>query len=56
MLTSQFGTNANIYGNQVNAWQAQQNANAQNSQGIGSLVGTLGAAYLNSRTGGAGVK
>lgn len=30
----------NLYGNQLNAWSAQQQANATSSAGLGSLVGT----------------
>lgn len=47
----------NLYGNQVNAWSAQQQANAASSAGTGQLFGsvigagaTLGSAYM---TGGA---
>lgn len=35
-----------LYGNQLNAWSAQQQANATSSAGIGSLVGQLGTAYM----------
>jgi len=35
----------NLYGNQLNAWSAQQQANATSSAGIGSLVGTGIGAY-----------
>lgn len=38
----------NLYGNQLNAWSQQQQANATSSAGIGSLVGTLGAAAIGS--------
>lgn len=34
------------YGNQVNAYNAQQQAESQSAAGIGSMVGTLGAAFL----------
>ena len=36
----------NLYGNQLSAWQTQQQANATSSAGIGSLVGTLGGAGI----------
>jgi hypothetical protein len=35
-----------LYGNQLNAWSAQQQANATSAGGLGSLVGTLGAAWI----------
>ena len=41
----------NLYGNQLNAWSAQQQSNATSSAGLGSLVGTLGGSLLS---GGAG--
>lgn len=34
------------YGNQLNAWGQQQQANAASSAGMGQMVGTLGAAYM----------
>jgi hypothetical protein len=34
------------YGGQMDAWRAQSNAAAQESAGLGQLVGTLGSAYL----------
>lgn len=38
----QFGQLANnMYSNQISAWQAQQQANASSSAGIGSLVGSV---------------
>lgn len=36
------------YGNQINAWNAQQQADAASSAGFGSMVGQLGAAYIGS--------
>jgi hypothetical protein len=41
----------NLYGNQLNAWSAQQQANGASAAGLGSLVGTIGAGAM---TGGAG--
>lgn len=38
----------NLYGNQLSAWQTQQQANATSSAGIGSLVGTLGGAGITA--------
>lgn len=35
-----------LYGNQMNAWQAQQQAAAQKSSGIGSMVGTIAGAGI----------
>lgn len=35
-----------LYGNQLNAWSAQQQANAQSNSGIGSAIGTIGGAAL----------
>ena len=34
------------YGNQLNAWNAQQQADSAGMAGIGNLVGTLGSAYI----------
>lgn len=34
----------NLYGNQVNAWSAQQQANATSSAGVGQMVGSLAGA------------
>ena len=34
------------YGNQINAWNAQQQSNAAGSAGFGNMIGTLGAAYM----------
>lgn len=31
----------NLYGNQLNAWSAQQQANATSSAGVGSMIGSL---------------
>lgn len=36
----------NLYGNQLAAWSAQQQANATSSSGIGSMIGTLGGAFI----------
>lgn len=36
----------NLYGNQLNAWSAQQQANATSAAGLGSAVGTLGGAGI----------
>jgi Chaperone of endosialidase len=36
---------SNLYGNQLNAWQAKQQANATSAAGIGQLVGTGIGAY-----------
>ena len=38
----------NLYGNQVNAWSAQQQANAASSAGIGSMVGTIAGAGITA--------
>jgi len=38
----------NLYGNQVNAWAAQQQANATSSAGIGSMVGTIAGAGITA--------
>lgn len=35
-----------LYGNQLNAWSAQQQANATSAAGIGSLIGTIGGAAI----------
>lgn len=37
----------NLYGNQVNAWAAQQQANAASSAGIGSMIGTIAGAGIS---------
>ena len=37
-----------LYGNQVQAWQAQQQANATSSAGIGSMVGTIAGAGITA--------
>ena len=37
-----------LYGNQISAWQAQQQANATSAAGIGSMVGTLGGAAITA--------
>lgn len=42
---------AQSYGTQVSAWNAQQQANAQSSAGIGSAIGTLGGALISGGTG-----
>lgn len=38
----------NLYGNQVQAWQAQQQANATSAAGIGSMVGTIAGAGITA--------
>lgn len=38
----------NLYGNQVQAWQAQNQANATSSAGIGSMVGTIAGAGITA--------
>lgn len=38
----------NLYGNQISAWQAQQQANATSAAGIGSMVGTIGGAAITA--------
>lgn len=38
----------NLYGNQVQAWSAQQQANATSSAGIGSMVGTIAGAGITA--------
>jgi hypothetical protein len=43
--SNQAGILNNLYGNQLNAWSAQQQANATSSAGIGQLVGTGIGAY-----------
>lgn len=51
--TSINGTNSAMqglnqqYGNQLSAWNAQQQAGATSAAGLGQLAGTLGAAYLS---------
>jgi hypothetical protein len=35
-----------LYGNQINAWSAQQQANATSAAGIGSMVGTVAGAGI----------
>ena len=35
-----------LYGNQLNAWSANQQANATSAAGLGNMVGTLGAAAM----------
>ena len=35
-----------LYGNQVQAWSAEQQANATSAAGIGSMIGTLGGAGI----------
>lgn len=37
-----------LYGNQVQAWQAQQQANATSSAGIGSMIGTIAGAGITA--------
>lgn len=37
-----------LYGNQLNAWSAQQQANATSSAGIGSMVGTIAGAGITA--------
>lgn len=37
-----------LYGNQVQAWSAEQQANATSSAGIGSMIGTLGGAGITA--------
>jgi hypothetical protein len=36
----------NLYGNQLNAWSAQQQANATSAAGVGQMIGTIGGAAL----------
>jgi hypothetical protein len=38
----------NLYGNQLNAWAAGQQAGASSSSGIGSMIGTLGGAAITA--------
>lgn len=38
----------NLYGQQVSAWQAQQQANATSSAGLGSMVGTIAGAGITA--------
>lgn len=38
----------NLYGNQLNAWSAQQQANATSSAGIGSMFGTIAGAGITA--------
>lgn len=38
----------NLYGNQVNQWSAEQQANATSSAGIGSMVGTIAGAGITA--------
>lgn len=38
----------NLYGNQVQAWSAQQQANSASSAGMGSMIGTLGGAAIGA--------
>ena len=38
----------NLYGNQLNAWSQQQQANATSSAGIGSMVGTIAGAGITA--------
>lgn len=38
----------NLYGNQLSAWNAQQQANATSSAGIGSMVGTIAGAGITA--------
>ena len=37
-----------LYGNQVQAWSAEQQANATSAAGIGSMIGTLGGAGISA--------
>ena len=37
-----------LYGNQVQAWAAEQQANATSAAGIGSMVGTIGGAGISA--------
>lgn len=37
-----------LYGNQVQAWSAEQQANATSAAGIGSMVGTIGGAGISA--------
>jgi hypothetical protein len=39
---------SDLYGNQVQAWQAQQQANATSAGGIGSMVGTIAGAGISA--------
>lgn len=38
----------NLYGNQLSAWQAQQQANATSSAGIGNMFGTIAGAGITA--------
>lgn len=44
--TSAGGMLNDLYGNQVRAWAAEQQANATSAAGIGSMFGTIGGAFL----------
>lgn len=46
--TNQANILNNLYGNQVSAWQAQQQANATSAGGIGSMVGTIAGAGISA--------
>lgn len=46
--TNQANILNNLYGNQVQAWQAQQQANATSAAGIGSMVGTVAGAGISA--------
>ena len=37
-----------LYGNQVQAWSAEQQANATSAAGIGSMIGTIGGAGISA--------
>jgi len=39
---------SNLYGNQLQAWGMQNQANAQSSAGLGSMIGTIGGAALTA--------
>lgn len=40
-----------LYGNQINAWAAQQQADSASAAGLGSMIGTIGGAALTGGTG-----
>ena len=44
----------NLYGNQLQAWSAQQQANATSSAGLGSMIGTIGGGLLTAGKGSLG--
>lgn len=46
----------NLYGNQLSAWQANQQASSSGWGGLGNLVGTLGGSLLSAGAGSVGGK